>query len=170
MAYNITLLEEITVNIFILDYNIQKAAEYHCDKHVVKMCIEYAQLLSSVHHIKAIPAGYRLTHKNHPCAIWARESLSNYEWLLELALALGEEYTYRYGKKHKSIEEVVYHLPPIKFEDIGLTPFRKAIANPDIKAIDDTVEAYRTYYNLEKSGFATWKKREQPQWYQPLNR
>lgn len=156
------------MNIFLLDYDIETNARYHCDKHVVKMCIEYVQLLSSVHYLKGKPAGYKLTHKNHPCAIWARESLSNYDYLLELALALGEEYTYRYGKLHKSIEEVLIGLPPIKFEDKGLTPFVKAIANPEIKAIADPVEAYRTYYNKEKSSFATWKKREIPAWYSPV--
>ncbi len=152
------------MNIFILDYNIQKCAEYHCDKHVVKMCIEYAQLLSSVHHHYGKPAGYKHTHKNHPCAIWTRTSLSNYEYLMELAFALGEEYTYRYGKHHASIG-VVANLPPIVFQDIGLTPFVKAIANPEIKSIPDTVEAYREYYRKEKSGFATWKKRDVPTWY-----
>lgn len=152
------------MNIFILDYNIQKSAQYHCDKHVVKMCIEYAQLLSGVHHHYGNPAGYKLTHKNHPCAIWARSSLSNYEYLLELALELGDEYTYRYGRTHASIS-VVCSLPSIKFVDIGLTPFVKAIANPEIKSIADTVEAYREYYKKEKSSFATWKKREIPEWY-----
>lgn len=157
------------MNIFILDYDITKSAEYHCDKHVVKMCIEYAQLLSSVHHCLGQPAEYRLTHKNHPCAVWARTSLSNYEYLMELAFALGSEYTHRYGKKHKSIEEVVAYLPPIKLVDIGLTPFVKAIANPDIKKIEDTVEAYREYYRKEKSGFATWKLRPVPEWFTPGN-
>lgn len=151
------------MNIFILDYNIKQSAQYHCDKHVVKMCIEYAQLLSSVHHHYLGDAPYRLTHKNHPCAIWARASLSNYEYLLELALELGDEYTYRYGKHHKSIQ-IVESLPPIKFIDIGLTNFAKAIANPEIKAIPDTVDAYREYYRKEKSNFATWKNRPVPDW------
>jgi hypothetical protein len=128
------------------------------------MCIEYAQLLSSVHHHYGKPAGYRLTHKNHPCAVWARESLSNYEYLLELALELGDEYTHRYGKKHKSIEEIVCALPPIKFEDKGLTPFAKAIAVPEIKAIADPVEAYREYYRKEKAHLFGWKNRQTPEW------
>lgn len=151
------------MNIFILDYNIKKCAEYHCDKHVVKMCIEYAQLLSSAHHHYLGEAPYRDTHKNHPCSVWVRSSLSNYEYLLELALELGDEYTYRYGKHHKSIQ-VVEALPPLKFVDIGLTPFAKAIANPEIKAIPDTVEAYREYYRKEKAHFTTWKNRPIPPW------
>lgn len=151
------------MNIFILDYDIKKCAQYHVDKHVVKMCIEYAQLLSSVHHHYGKPAGYRLTHKNHPCSVWARASLSNYKFLKELALELGDEYTHRYGRKHKSIE-VVKQLPRIKFDDFGLTPFAKAIATPEIKAIEDAVQAYRTYYNEEKYDLFSWKNRTEPEW------
>ena len=39
------------MNIFYLDSNPQKCAEYHCDKHVVKMILESAQLLCGVHHM-----------------------------------------------------------------------------------------------------------------------
>jgi hypothetical protein len=33
------------MNIFYLDKNPRKCAKYHCDKHVLKMIIEYAQLI-----------------------------------------------------------------------------------------------------------------------------
>mgnify|MGYP000607032860 CR=1 FL=1 len=93
------------MNIFFLDDDIKKCAQYHCDKHVVKMILETAQLLCGVHHMidqvtDQVP--YKLSHKNHPCSIWSRESLSNYLYLCELGLELCYEYTYRYGKKHKS--------------------------------------------------------------------
>ena len=39
------------MNIFYLDENPKKCAKYHCDKHVVKMIIEYAQLLSTAHRL-----------------------------------------------------------------------------------------------------------------------
>jgi len=129
------------MNIFVLDYNPVKAAQMHCDKHVIKMVLESVQLLCSVHHITSnrsdIP--YRLTHKNHPCSIWVRKSYSNYIWLLDLTRALLDEYTYRYGKKHAC--ERVYdwcaiNLPNI--EDKGLTDF--ALAMPDEFKCDDTVQ------------------------------
>ena len=44
---------------------------------------------------------YKLTHKNHPCSVWARTSLDNFKWLGELGLELCKEYTYRYDKVHK---------------------------------------------------------------------
>ena len=65
------------MNIFVLDNDPFKAAEYQCDKHVVKMVLETAQLLCSAHET----APYKRTHYNHPCAIWTRSSLSNYMWL-----------------------------------------------------------------------------------------
>ena len=72
------------MNIFFLDENPTLSAQYHVDKHVVKMILETAQLLCGVHHVTAhdsthVP--YKLSHKNHPCSIWCRESLSNYLYL-----------------------------------------------------------------------------------------
>jgi hypothetical protein len=151
------------MNIFILDRDIQKCVEYHVDKHVLKMCLEYAQLLSGVHRFYGQDVGYKLTHKNHPCSIWARASLSNYKYLKELAIALGDEYTYRYKKQHKSIL-MVKELPEIEFVDVGITEFAKAIAIPEIKAIPDAVEAYRAYYKHSKADLFKWKNREIPDW------
>ena len=39
------------MNIFYLDFQTDKCAEYHCDKHVTKMIVEYAQLLSTAHRV-----------------------------------------------------------------------------------------------------------------------
>jgi len=35
---------------------------------------------------------------------------------------------------------------------------------PDDVKTDDTIEAYRDYYRVHKSRFATWKNRR-PEWY-----
>lgn len=154
------------MNIFVLDFDVKKCAVYHCDKHVVKMILETAQLLCGVHHVAEsqyeIP--YKLSHKNHPCAIWSRESLSNYLYLCELGLALCEEYTYRYGKRHKSQDVIEWCLDNKPFiKDIGFTNPPKAM--PDEYKVDNVVESYRNYYRGAKSGFAVWKNRETPDWY-----
>ena len=39
------------MNIFYLHENPEICAEYHCDKHVVKMILETAQMLSTAHRI-----------------------------------------------------------------------------------------------------------------------
>ncbi len=92
------------MNIFVLDQDPKVCAKYHNNKHVVKMILETAQLLCGVHHMveSKIEIPYKLSHKNHPCSIWARECIENYVWLCDLGMELCFEYTYRYGKKHKS--------------------------------------------------------------------
>jgi len=155
------------MNIFFLDNDPQKIAEYHCDKHVVKMILETAQLLCGVHHMThqvthQVP--YKLSHKNHPCSIWARESFTNYLILCEVGLELCKEYTYRYGKRHKSqdvIERCIINKPNIS--DIGFTQPAKAM--PDEYRVDDVVESYRNYYKGAKANFAKWTKRNIPEWF-----
>ena len=155
------------MNIFILDYNTKKCAQYHCDKHVVKMILETAQLLCGVHHVTdqvTDQVQYKLSHKNHPCAIWARESLSNYLYLCDLGLELCKEYTYRYGKRHKSqqvIEWCMINKPQIP--DIDFTSPPKAM--PDEYKVIDVVESYRNYYMGAKKNFAVWKNRNIPEWF-----
>ena len=155
------------MNIFILDKDVKKCAEYHVDKHVVKMILETAQLLCGVHHMipQVTPdVPYKLSHKNHPCAIWTRKSLSNYIYLCELGLELCKEYTYRYGKRHKSEQVIMWCIvnrPNIP--DLGLTEF--AVAMPDEYKVGDAVESYRNYYRGAKSGFASWKMRDVPEWF-----
>ena len=151
------------MNIFILDKEVEKCAEYHCDKHVIKMILESAQMLSAVVRLNGHDIGYKLTHKNHPCTIWARESLSNYNWLVRLTRLLNYEYRYRYDKdiNHKSYD-LVKTLPIPDLPDIGLTPFAQAM--PEQYKNKNAVKAYRDYYINEKSSFLTWTKRKKPTW------
>ena len=88
------------MNIFFLDLNQRKCAKWHVDKHVIKMILESVQLLCSAHHIfpnknNLYSPPYKLTHKNHPCSKWVRESLSNYKWLIKLAKELSKRSTGR---------------------------------------------------------------------------
>ena len=155
------------MNIFVLDWDVKKCAQYHVDKHVVKMILETAQLLCGVHHLTGQVTGqvpYKLSHKNHPCAIWARESMSNYLYLCELGLELCNEYTHRYGKRHKSqdvIEWCVTNKPNICDKEFT----EPAKAMPNEYKVDDVVQSYRNYYMGAKSGFAVWKMRDIPHWY-----
>jgi len=155
------------MNVFVLDQDPRVCATYHNDKHVVKMILETAQLLCGVHHMTEsnLDVPYGLSHKNHPCSIWARKSLENYIWLCDLGMELSKEYTHRYGKKHKSqdiIEWCLINLPDIP--EVGyMTEQPKAM--PDECKTDDVVESYRRYYIMEKSSFCNWKNREIPNWY-----
>ena len=153
------------MNIFYLDRHPKTCAEMHLDKHVVKMILETAQLLCGSHWVTGSEAPYKLSHKNHPCAIWVRESLSNYLYLCDLGLELCKEYTYRYGKRHKSqdvIEWCLLHTPNIPTNG-DITNF--AMAMPDECKIDSVVDSYRLYYMTHKKSLADWKNRKKPDWF-----
>ena len=152
------------MNIFYLDSDHALNASYHNNKHCVKMLVEYVQLLSTAVRESGIDAGYKTTHKNHPSAIWARESLDNWLWLRDLVVALNNEFVYRYEKtvNHKSYE-MAMTLPIPNIPSLGITKFR--LAMPDDVRMDDPIEAYRAYYKKYKSHMANWKNRDVPEWY-----
>ena len=140
------------MNIFILDYSPEMAARYHCDRHVPKMILESAQMLSTV-----LDGPYKPTHKNHPCTLWVAESRSNAAWLWSLARHLNEEYKRRFGhtKNHKSWDVIASLEPALhsSLPDEYMTPFAQAM--PDEYKNDDAVLAYRAYYRSKT--FAAWR-------------
>jgi hypothetical protein len=195
------------MNIFYLDKDPRQCAEWMVDKHVVKMILETAQLLSTAHRVidglevevtyktpdKVMPLPfedrtiikpgqirkkkvwvlddhrndilYGSTHKNHPSAVWCRQSVENYNWLVDHLFALGDEYTYRYGKKHKTIKKLGYEIqsPPHGLRDWDMTPMPSCMAEEYIVS-DDPITNYRNYYKLGKANIHAWKKREAPAW------
>lgn len=153
------------MNIFFLDYDPKKCAQYHNDKHVVKMILETAQLLCGVHWMIGGEAPYKLSHKNHPCSKWVREDLNNYLWLCELGLELCEEYKYRYGKTHKTYQVILWCIENKPYiTDVEFTT--PPMAMPDICKIGtNVIKSYRNYYMTEKSSFCNWKQRDIPHWY-----
>jgi len=144
------------MNIFVVDNDPVVAATMLCDKHVVKMIVETAQMLCTVGRSNGHQTKYRSTHARHPCTLWAGESKQNWDWLIKHGLSMCEEYTRRYGRRHKT-HDVIESLSnlPIKLPNKGLTPFAQAM--PDKYKSHDPIEAYRNYYKGEKSGFAQWK-------------
>lgn len=157
------------MNIFVLDNNVKKCAEYHCDKHVVKMILESAQMICTVHHQHPntdteydIP--YKQTHVNHPCNRWLRDSLANYLWLVDLTKSLNDEYKYRYehDSNHKSYD-AIKDLPIPDLPDLPMTRWARAMPE-ECKIGDDVVKSYRKYYQQEKKSILSFKKREKPEW------
>ena len=158
------------MNIFFLSFNSKQAAEYHCDKHVVKMILETAQLLYSAHWNEKrliLPQNaYKKAHVNHPCSIWTRESLSNYKWLADLGYWLCQEYRFRYkDKTHKTEAHLIWLRanPPPTLVDIGVTEIR--LAMPLEYKHPNPVESYRTYYRenkLKLRGIVKYTRRPPP--------
>ena len=179
----------IQLNIFYLSNNPADCAQQHVDKHVVKMILEYAQLLSTAHRVidgvSSIDRGgatgrqrttyilpdsrddvlYRATHVNHPSAVWVRKRESHYRWLFGLWIALMDEYTYRYDKVHASSRLIGYLNSPPKNIEFGGGFDNPPPAMPDEYKASSTVQSYRNYYLGPKKSFASWKKRETPAWF-----
>ena len=159
------------MNIFVLDRDVDVAAQWHVDRHVVKMPLETAQMLCTAHRELdgdeyADKVGlYKKAYINHPCSIWARETSKNYYWLLRHFLALGDEYSFRYDKEHKSVDSLYILLSqlPQNIPLNAMTPVAQAM--PDEYKDEDPVKAYRNYCIAEKT-YAKWEKgREKPEWW-----
>lgn len=137
------------MNIFYLHSSPVKAAAYMYNKHVVKMILESAQLLCTAHIMldgdnANVP--YKATHKNHPSAIWTRESIENYYWVYDHMLALGKEYTQRYGKQHLTITKCkdILSKPPKNLTKIESTEIPQCM--PDEFKNTNPVVGYWNYY------------------------
>lgn len=155
------------MNIFVLSTDPALAAQALCDKHIVKMCLETAQLLSTAARLHGANCGdlYRPTHVNHPCSIWTRSSRENYRWLLLHGNAIGQEYSQRYGKIHKSSLVIQRANDFLEFIPDGPgTPF--ALAMPDQYKSSCPVSSYRSYYRGEKSSIAQWNHSQIPDWWE----
>lgn len=137
------------MQIFILDTNPVQAAKYLCDKHVVNQPMESKIML-------------RGGWPHHRCTKWTWATIENYNWHLEHALALCDEYTYRYGKviAHQEVLEYLKENPP-DLRSLGLTEFAIACGDLDL---NDPVLTYREYYRQTKLHFCKWTRRPEPWW------
>lgn len=151
------------MNIFYLSNNVKKCARYHVNKHVVKMILESAQLLCTAIWLAGGQAHCKPTHKNHPSAIWARASKANWLWLKSLALALCDEYSFRYQKTHK-LEPIINELICPDIPDLPFT--QPTPAMPDEYKHANSLIAYRNYYKYGKKHLHDWKFRSVPKFIQ----
>ena len=158
------------MNIFVLDRNPITAARMHCDKHVPKMCVEAAQMMASAlrrhgatdEQMPLTKSGtpYKGGYAHHPCTVWAGDCEGNFNWLTHHAVALCEEYTKRFGKRHTCHDPIIdmsaleMTLNPNRVEPMPLTPFAQAM--PDEYKNEDAVKAYQAYYHSKQ--FAKWEK------------
>ena len=152
------------MNLFVIDYSPEESAKYVCDRHCIKMCLETAQLLCIPFQLQGIEAPYKLTHKNHPVAIWVRETVENFQWAADYGFAICKEYAARYGRTHKCEQIIQWcddNLNRLSFSKTGLTAFAQAM--PEMYQNADAVQAYRDYYRLEKQHLHQWK-RNRPTW------
>lgn len=170
------------MNIFYLHEDPITAAEAMTNKHVVKMILETAQMLSTAHrildgkltivnkngrnlkhwqHPVYDDSFYKATHYNHPSNVWVRESVHNYFWLYIHFCALCNEYRSRYHKDHSTetkLRQLLSHFPN-NIPDVPMTPVKVAITNTKWHVPNDPIKSYRNYYIGEKLHLDSDKKR-----------
>jgi hypothetical protein len=178
------------MNIFYLHDDPKTCAEMHCDKHTVKMIIEYAQLMSTAHrvldgkeYIDTTSNGRKIkrwrmkderyenglmkaSHVNHPSNIWTRSNNNNYMWLYYMWRALCLEYTHRYGKHHacEKYAGLIQNIP--KNISLEYNKTEPPPAMPDYcKVPGNSIASYHKYYINEKVRFARWTNRQVPCWF-----
>ena len=147
------------MNIFTLNESPIVAAHELCDKHIVKQGLESCQMLCNAFDV----APYKKTHYNHPCSIWVRDTVKNYDWLIEHCREIFGEYTIRYGKIHKSqavLEWILNNYLSVNLPNMPQTPHFQCMPDKN----DDYVKAYQTFYIKDKT-FAKWKLGNIPSWF-----
>ena len=177
------------MNIFYVNSDPEVAARNMVDRHVVKMILETAQLLSTAHrvidgeeYVGQSQSGrkakrwrlsgnvdaimYAATHINHPSAVWVRENSANYNWLYDHLLALGSEYTHRYGRTHLTIDklkDILKDSPENIPQSSVMTKMPSCMDKQYIVSVDP-ITNYRNYYNYGKTDLLRWSNRPPPQW------
>ena len=157
------------MNIFHLHKVPKVCAEYHCDKHVVKMILETAQMLSTAYqrHCGLDECLYKPAYPKHPMTIWVGDSIENYNYALMLGTELGKQYTKRYRKIHKSsniinafnngrLQNIEDRFPSQYFT-------RPPLCMPDEYKSDDYIQSYRNYYIGDKKRFARYTSVDTPE-------
>lgn len=175
------------MNLFYLHKDPIQSAKMHCDKHVVKMIIEYAQMLSTAHRMldgtqyTDTSSGrriqrwkldnsnidsvlYKASHINHPSTRWVRENAIQYQYAYDMFTALCDEYTYRYGKIHLTdtkLRDLLNKIP----NNITLGSYSEPpqCMPEDVKVQNDSISAYHKYYQEYKKDFAVWTARPTPE-------
>ena len=137
------------MNIFYINTDPVIAAQELADDHIRKMQIESAQMCCTAHWASGSEAPYKKAHLNHPSTKWVRESIQQYRWVVKHGLEVCNQFTIRYGKRHKTQDVLEWcrdNEPNIP--DNGFTPPPQCM--PDEYKKEDTVEGYKTYYIEDK--------------------
>ena len=158
------------MNIFVTDPCPIQSARNLPDKHIVKMPLETCQMLSIIYSdwyygvgklYKQDGTPYRTAHgafRNHPCTQWAAANQYNLAWLIAHGIALCNEYTARYNKRHTCYDPIIQAVAiyDLCFDDSVSHAYRKVThftrAMPESIKFDttiDTITAYKQYLNTK---------------------
>jgi hypothetical protein len=158
------------MNIFVISNSFTDNAQMLDDKRLIKMILEHTQILSTALHVNGIPGPYKITHKNHPCTVWASSNPSNWVNLMQLTWALVEEYNYRFNKQHAC--QIKITECAVKFSASSWSYYRQPL-DPYVncslfKEETDVFSAYKKTlvhkWNNDKRP-PKWTKRQRPEFY-----
>ena len=165
------------MNIFFTNSDPILCAEDHNKTHLIKMILEYAQLLSTAHRVldgnpvkTTSKSGrvktiyvlddpfmdyqlYAATHINHPSAKWVRTSSEHYKWLLQCLNELCAIYEHYSGKKHKTSNILLQlcnlpnNIPDTPWQDPFVAINKEQY--PDAHLESTVQQKYRTYMMLK---------------------
>jgi len=158
------------MNIFYINEDPILAARELADDHIRKMQIESAQMLCTTFWHFGRWAPYKKCFFNHPSTKWVRESIEHFNWLLIHGLEICEEFEKRYGKIHATKNTLIWCQTNRNALN-GLIPTNSFVPPPQCMPEEykkqDTLEAYRNFYILDKIGVKKLnynKLNNQPEW------
>jgi hypothetical protein len=186
---------EYVMNLFYLDKDLDKCAEYHVDKHVNKMILEAAQLICTNLWIddlfgfvpraitkeeNAVLQQTRLKWKAVPMEdrpIPYLPTMQNHPSCIWVRSSL-ENYFWTNNYAFALASEAHYRYGSIhkSFTMLCNLPEPKnmedhgfttfGLAMPDgLKDYDNPIQSYRDFYHLDKGVFASWTHRPKPPWW-----
>lgn len=162
------------MNVFVLHTDPVLSAVMLCDKHLVKMQLETAQLLSTAYYLqteRTPPGLYDPTHKHHPCTVHLAKCDLYMDWVYENARAMAGEHMRRYNRTRKHLSWFVTMQAYAEYKALdGIKPMQHdytdlvvPLAMPDdirgdlkFAPLEQAVELYRQYYIRDKARFAKW--------------
>lgn len=168
------------MNIFFLSHEPKLCAVWLDDRRVIRLAVETAQILCYAAAANGVdkeklPYSVAGSHAKHPVSLWAGTNRATFTWAARYGASLCDEYNYRFGKKHKSMEAMLLalvHVNALPEGPLLMPPNCAAKRNEGLTfdRFEHPVEAYRHYTNwiwYHDKRAPKWTNRHPPEWYVP---
>ncbi|MFS8159767.1 MAG: hypothetical protein ACMG6E_06065 [Candidatus Roizmanbacteria bacterium] len=150
------------MQIFFINIDPVKAAKQLSDVHIRKMPTESAQLLSTAFRVIKPQTILSICKSYNPygrLVKWLVASKAHYRWLLQHAIALCKEYTYRTDKVHAS--QTYIDLIAEKWNPVVMDQYKHLIVP------NDPIQSNRNLLKIGKRDICHWKLKpaRRPTWF-----
>lgn len=157
------------MQLYILDRDPRRAVTYLADVHIIKMCLETAQIIAGVIHnlhLPQVPGMLKMYNPAHP-VIKAVDTPEKLNWVLIYNWNLQCEYLFRFGKRHACFDLSIRCFDGVWQPQFGMSCENLARSFKNFSSDKcDIVLAFREYYKFKKSRIKRWKysRRSEPGW------